>query len=85
MRALSLLGGPKRLLASVSGRAPLSQDDQLHESPGTIPGELLSSFQSSPCAGLAQPAAKMGRELIWVGVCFSSQSLDVQQMCCLHE
>lgn len=45
------------------------------------PVELLSWSQSIPCAGLAEPpvsAAKMGRELIWVGVCFSSYSLGVQ-------
>lgn len=52
------------------------------------PVELLSCSQSSACAGLVQllvSAAKMGIELICVGVCFCSYSLDVQWMCCLHE
>lgn len=48
VRPLSLLEGPKRLLPSVSGRAALSQDDQLHESTGTI------------CCGAADPLCWAG-------------------------
>lgn len=88
MRALSLLEGLKRLLASVSGRASLCEDDELHGSPGTIPcGAAKLIPEHLLCwAGRATSVCSQNGKGIDLGGCLLLQLLPgCAVMCCLHE